>query len=161
MKSSEEMSDQAGALHTETRSLGEDQRPWILLGLGLFAVGIASWQPIPAGVWHDDGTYMLIGNALAGGHGFSYYGVTGAPPATKFPPVYPLVLAAIWTVTRSIGAATLVASSLNVGLIAAAGALFGRTLHRTAGLPLGLSLAVAGLGFASTDLVRTALIPLS
>ncbi|MGB1779427.1 MAG: hypothetical protein ACPHQP_07720, partial [Longimicrobiales bacterium] len=49
----------------------------------------------------------------------------------------------------------------NVGFLAAAGALFGRLLHRTAGLPLGLSLAAAATGFVSTDVMRTALIPLS
>ena len=143
------------------RPVGEERWPWILLGLGLFGVGVASWRAVPAGVWHDDGTYMLIGKALAGGHGFSYEGVAGAPPATKFPPVYPLSLAAIWIVTRTIGPATLVATFLNIGFVAAAGALFGRLLHRTAGLPLGLSLIVAAAGFASTDVVRTALVPLS
>lgn len=142
-------------------SLGEQWRPWILLGLGLLGVGIACWRPLPAGVWHDDGTYMLIAKALSEGHGFVYQGVAGTPPATKFPPGYPLTLAALWTLTGSIGMATLAATLLNVGFLAAAGALFGRLLHRTAGLPLGLSLAVAATGFVSTDVMRTALIPLS
>ena len=141
--------------------MGEKWWPWILLGLGLFGVGIASWRPVPAGIWHDDGVYMLIGKALAGGHGFVYDGVSGTPPATKFPPGYPLALAAIWTLTRSIGMATLAATFLNMGLLSAAGALFGRMLHRTVGLSVGLSLTIAAMGFASTDVVRTALTPLS
>lgn len=139
----------------------DERWPWILLGLGLLGVGVASWRPVPAGVWHDDGTYMLIGKALAGGHGFTYDGVVGAPPATKFPPVYPLTLAAIWTVTRSIGAATLIATFINIALVAAAGAWFGRVLHRDAKLPLAVSLVVAAAGFASTDVIRTAVVPLS
>ena len=136
-------------------------RPWILVGLGLLGVGLASWRPVPAGVWHDDGVYMLLGKSLAEGHGLVYHGVAGTPPATKFPPGYPLVLGALWSLTRSIGAVTLLATLLNLGLIAAAGALFGRTLHRAVGLPVSVSVITAVMGFASTDVVRTALIPLS
>lgn len=135
--------------------------PWIVLGLLLFGVTFSSWRPVPAGVWHDDGAYMLIGKAIADGHGFSYHGVVGSPPATKFPPLFPLTLAAVWTVFRSIGAATFAATFLNIGLLASAGALFGRLLHRQLGLPLVLSAGTAAIGFASTDVVRTALVPLS
>lgn len=142
-------------------SIGEETKPWILLGLALFGVGIASWYPVPTGIWHDDGAYMLIAKALAGGYSFTYEGVVGAPPATKFPPLYPITLAGIWTLTRSIGPATLVSTILNIGLLATAGALFGRFLYRSANLPLGLSLAVAAMGFASADVVRTALLALS
>ena len=160
MLSHEESSGPIGASPSEG-SAGEKWWPWILLGLGLFGVGIACWRPVPAGVWHDDGTYMLIAKALAEGHGFVYHGVAGTPPATKFPPVYPLTLAALWTLTGSIGMATLAATLLNVGFLAAAGALFGRLLYRTAGLSLGLSLVIAATGFVSTDVMRTAVIPLS
>jgi len=150
-----------GGSAVDDGAIAEDTKPWVLLGLALFGVGIASWYPVPAGVWHDDGTYMLIAKALAGGHGFTYEGVVGAPPAVKFPPLYPMTLAGIWTLTRSIGPATLVSTFLNIGLLAVAGALFGRVLHRSADLPVRLSVAVAALGFASTDVVRTALLPLS
>ena len=152
---------EAGESAADHGATQEEAKPWILLGLALFGVGIASWYPVPAGVWHDDGAYMLIAKALAGGHGFTYEGVVGAPPAVKFPPLYPMTLAGIWTLTRSIGPATLVSTFLNIGLLAAAGALFGRFLHRSANLPLRLSLTVAAIGFASTDVVRTALLPLS
>lgn len=135
--------------------------PYVLLGLALVSIGIAAWRPIPAGVWHDDGVYMLVGKALAEGHGFSYAGVVGAPPAAKFPPGYPLLLGALWTVFGSIGAVTLAATFLNLGFLAIAGGLFAWTLRATTGLSLRMSLAAAGLGFVSTDLLRTALVPLS
>lgn len=135
--------------------------PFLLLGLGLFAVGVAAWRPIPAGVWHDDGVYMLVGKALAEGQGLTYAGVVGQPPAAKFPPFYPLVLGAIWTVFHSIGAVTMVATFLNLALLAAAGALFARALVSAGVLGLGPALAVGGLAYASTDVLRTALLTLS
>ena len=37
--------------------------PWayIVLGIALMVLGISFWRPVPAGVWHDDGVYLLIG----------------------------------------------------------------------------------------------------
>jgi len=122
---------------------------------------VAAWRPIPAGVWHDDGVYMLVGQALAGGHGLVYEGVAGTPPAAKFPPMYPGLLAVLWGIFGTIGAVTLVATLLNIAFLATAGALFAKALHASTALSLRMSLAAAGLGFASTDVVRTALVPLS
>lgn len=135
--------------------------PFILLGLGLFAVGVAAWRPIPAGVWHDDGVYMLVGKALAQGQGLTYAGVVDQPPAAKFPPLYPLVLGAIWAAFDSIGPVTIVATFLNFALLAAAGALFAGALVSSGVLALGPALAVGALAYASTDVLRTALLTLS
>lgn len=135
--------------------------PFLLLGLAILGVGVAAWRPVPAGVWHDDGVYMLVGKALAGGHGLTYQGVVGTPPAAKFPPLYPGLVALLWTVFRGIGAVTLAATLLNLAFLATAGALFAKTLHEGTGLSMRMSLAAAGLGFVSTDLLRTALVPLS
>ena len=82
--------------------------PWLLLGLGLLGVGFAAWRPVPAGVWHDDGVYMLVGKALAQGHGLVYDGVAGSPPAAKFPPAYPARLALLWATRGRIGPAQVV-----------------------------------------------------
>lgn len=135
--------------------------PFLLLGLGLFAVAVAAWRPIPAGVWHDDGVYMLVGKALAEGQGLTYAGVVDRPPAAKFPPLYPLVLGAVWTVFGSIGPVTVVATFLNFALLAAAGALFAGALVSTGVLALGPALAVGALAYSSTDVLRAALLTLS
>lgn len=104
---------------------------------------------------------MLVGKALAGGHGLIYQGVVDAPPAAKFPPGYPALLAVLWLTLRNIGTVTLVATVLNVTLLAAGAGLFAKALRDSAGLSTRMSVAAAGLGFACTDLVRTALVPLS
>lgn len=106
-------------------------------------------------MWHDDGVYMLVGKALAEGHGFSYQGVVGAPPAVKFPPVYPLLVAGAWTVFRDIGAVTLALTLANLGFLAGAGALLARALRTGAGLPRPMALVAGGLAIVSADVLRT------
>lgn len=135
--------------------------PYILVGLGVLGVGVAAWRPVPAGVWHDDGVYMLMGEALAQGHGLVYEGVAGTPPAAKFPPLYPVVLALLWRLFGDIGPVTMAATLLNVAFLAVAAGLFTKALAEGAGMSIRASAAVAGLAFVSTDLVRTALVPLS
>ncbi|HKJ02068.1 MAG TPA: hypothetical protein VJ997_06420, partial [Longimicrobiales bacterium] len=75
--------------------------PFLLLALGLLGVGLSFWRPIPVGVWHDDGVYMLIGQSLGQGEGLRYTGVPGNPPAVKFPPLYPGLLGILWTLLGS------------------------------------------------------------
>jgi len=135
--------------------------PFVLLGLALLGVGLSYWRPIPAGVWHDDGVYMLIGKALAGGAGLHYQGVPGSPPAVKFPPAYPAMLAALWLALRTVGRVTLAAGLLNLVFVAGAGGLFAWALHRGARLGRGTAVGVAALGFVSADVWRYALVPLS
>ena len=64
---------------------------------------VAWWASVPyvVGVWHDDGVYALLGRAIATGEGFHYTQLPGAPAATHYPPVYPLVLAGVWRLAPS------------------------------------------------------------
>ncbi|HSW28718.1 MAG TPA: hypothetical protein VLH75_04395 [Longimicrobiales bacterium] len=135
--------------------------PFLLLALGLLGVGLAYWRPVPAGVWHDDGVYMVIGEALSQGHGLRYGGVPGELPAVKFPPLYPGLLGLLWVVLGSVGPVTLAAELLNLLLLAAAGGLLAWALHVGAGLRRREALAVGALAFISADVWRTALVPLS
>jgi hypothetical protein len=104
---------------------------------------------------------MLVGKALSGGHGFVYDGVAGSPPAAKFPPGYPLLLSVLWTLLGEIGPVTFAATMLNLLFLAGAGALFAKALREGAGVPLWPALIAAAIGFTATDLIRTALVPLS
>lgn len=135
--------------------------PFALLGAGVLCVALAAWRPVPAGVWHDDGVYMLVGRALAEGHGLHYQGVVSAPPAVKFPPIYPLFLAGLWTIFGEIGAVTLAATLANLVFVALAAVLFARSLHVAGGVPLPVALAAGGLGVVSSDVLRTTSVPLS
>ena len=80
-------------------------RPATLLpGLVVVVAVLVAWwagTPYVVGVWHDDGVYALLGRAIASGHGFHYTQLPGAPAATHYPPLYPLLLAAVWRVAPS------------------------------------------------------------
>jgi hypothetical protein len=50
------------------------------------------------GVFHDDGIYVTTARAIAEGEGYRQVGHPGQPPETKFPYLYPFVLAQIWRI---------------------------------------------------------------
>lgn len=52
--------------------------------------------PGVAGVYHDDGIYIATAKSLASGHGYRLINLPGAPLQTKYPPLYPVLLAFIW-----------------------------------------------------------------
>lgn len=61
------------------------------------AVAASLVAPYPAGIFHDDGVYLVLAKALASGNGYRYLHLPGAPLATHYPPGYPLLLALLWT----------------------------------------------------------------
>jgi hypothetical protein len=73
----------------------ESLAPWLLCGV-VFATAVWAAQPYPVGVFHDDGVYVTLAKAIAGGDGFRYLNLPGSPFATHYPPAYPLLLAALW-----------------------------------------------------------------
>lgn len=88
-----------GPLSVERRAVPVPAREWpawVALAFVLAMAGRMVWRPVAPGVWHDDGVYLLLARALAEGEGYAYDGVPGAPPAAKFPPGYPLILAGLW-----------------------------------------------------------------
>jgi hypothetical protein len=99
-------------------------RPATLLpGLAVVVAGLVAWwagMPYVVGVWHDDGVYALLGRAIASGHGFHYTQLPGAPAATHYPPLYPLLLAAVWRVAPSFPDNIAAFLALNAMLVGAA-----------------------------------------
>jgi len=64
----------------------------------VLVVGAARIAPRACGVFHDDAIYVSTAQALAEGKGYRLIGVPGAPLQTKYPVLYPAVLAAVWRV---------------------------------------------------------------
>jgi hypothetical protein len=88
-----------GAIAAPTSRVRATQ--WIVpLLVAVLAVRVASWAwaPYLVGVFHDDGVYALLARAIASGNGFHYTQLPGAPAATHYPPLYPLMLAAAWRI---------------------------------------------------------------
>lgn len=56
-----------------------------------------TWRDAPhAGIYHDDGLYLVTARALAEGRGYRIESLPDQPYQTKFPPLYPTLLAAAW-----------------------------------------------------------------
>jgi hypothetical protein len=71
--------------------------PWIAAVVALVA-GLATMTSDPVGVFNDDGIYLLTARALAEGQGYVYPHLPGTPAAIHYPPIWPVLLAAVWKV---------------------------------------------------------------
>ncbi len=70
---------------------------WVAALVALLAA-LATMTADPIGVFNDDGIYLLTAKALAEGQGYVYPHLPGTPPAIHYPPVWPMLLAAVWKV---------------------------------------------------------------
>lgn len=134
--------------------------PWAVAALTL-GLGLSIWAWFPPGIWHDDGVYVLLGRALADGEGFRYSGVPGAFLATKFPPLFPLALALIWSVAPELPENAVLLSAANLVFLAVGSGTFVLYSRRIFRLPLPWVLGAAALVWLSPALWRVAMVPLS
>lgn len=85
------------------------------------AVAASLVAPYPVGIFHDDGVYLVLAKSIASGNGYRYLHLPGSPIATHYPPAYPLLLAALWTLApRFPGNLTIIllANAALLGLVA-------------------------------------------
>ncbi|MDQ2948822.1 MAG: hypothetical protein M3Y27_23250 [Acidobacteriota bacterium] len=55
------------------------------------------WRAMPhLGFYHDDGIYWIGAKSLAEGHGYKILSIPGQPFQTKYPPLFPALLALAW-----------------------------------------------------------------
>lgn len=119
----------------------ERRAPWAAALVALVA-GLLTMTSDPIGVFNDDGIYLLTAKALASGQGYVYPHLPGTPPAIHYPPVWPLLLAAVWKLAPAFPASIVWFKLLNpviTSLAAAGTTVLGRRL-------LGLPWWVAFLG---------------
>lgn len=69
-----------------------------IVAVVVLLVTVRSQEPVGAGVYYDDGAYLALARSLAEGDGYAYSNLPDAVPGVKYPPAYPLVLAATWKV---------------------------------------------------------------
>jgi len=73
--------------------------PALLLSLALVPSAWLAWKARDAphlGYFHDDGLYWVCAKSLAEGGGYRIESLPGSPAQTKYPPLYPLLLAGVW-----------------------------------------------------------------
>jgi hypothetical protein len=68
------------------------------LTLAVLLLGAASFRRVPGvtGVVHDDGVYVATARALATGQGYRLINLPDEPRQTKYPILYPALLAVVW-----------------------------------------------------------------
>jgi hypothetical protein len=70
----------------------------LILGTGSFGVLAWRYRHIPhIGRFDDDAVYLACAKSLRDGHGYRLASFPGEPAETKFPPIFPALLAAAWT----------------------------------------------------------------
>ncbi|TWT41149.1 hypothetical protein RAS1_38420 [Phycisphaerae bacterium RAS1] len=67
-----------------------------IIALSLVYWGVAALSPVAIGQWQDDGIYVCTAKALAEGRGYRHIQIPGEPWQTKYPILYPALLAAAW-----------------------------------------------------------------
>lgn len=77
---------------------------------------ILSHAPLLTGTWEDDGIYLLTGKALAEGRGYRHTEFPGEPWQTKYPILYPLLVAGLWCVAPDYPANVIVARVVGTAL---------------------------------------------
>jgi len=123
----------------------------VLVAAVALAIAVAAIPNWPAGVFQDDGIYVILGKALATGEGYRYLNLPGAPYATHYPPGYPLFLAALWKMSPRFPQNVAMFTFANAGFLA----LAAWGTFRFARIRLGLS----ALGGAAVAIAGTVSIP--
>jgi hypothetical protein len=114
-----------------------------LLAVAVVAIGLLVLSPAPVGVYFDDGVYAILGKSLAAGEGLRNLTLPGSPPATRFPPGYPLLLAGLWRLWPAFPENVAVFKFVNVALLGVAAAIACRfAIER---LPVGRAVAILAL----------------
>lgn len=70
----------------------------LFTALVVLAVAIAVISPQPAGVFWDDGVYLVSARSLAHGEGYQFSNLPGSPGAVHFPPLWPALLSIVWRI---------------------------------------------------------------
>lgn len=93
------------------------QRPILVL---LAAAALSLWlmhkAPSGHGSWVDDGVYLSTGQSLAQTGSYRQPTLPGSPWQTKYPPLWPVVLAVAWSIAPSLDGACRAAMWLTSGM---------------------------------------------
>jgi len=78
------------------------QRAMIAVWLAaVAAIWVVAWLAPGIGLYHDDAVYLVTAKALALGHGYTIDSLPVPIPQTKYPPVFPAILALFTLVSEN------------------------------------------------------------
>jgi hypothetical protein len=77
---------------------GDQRDKLIVTTLFLLVLVMGYWRMVPevCGAFHDDGIYVITAKALAQGQGYRLIYLPNSPIQTKYPILYPALLAVVW-----------------------------------------------------------------
>src|SRR6185503_6101947 len=134
-----------------------------LIAVAAIVLAVQSANPRITGLYHDDGVYLATARSLAETASYRLINVPGSPRQTKYPPIYPLLLATAWKVAPAFPQNLPLLKSVNALLLGAVVLLTYAWLTRLHGLgpavrvTLVLLVATAPGLFWLTDLVLSEL----
>jgi hypothetical protein len=102
------------------RSRSLEEFALLALCLALGAVAVTTLTPGIVGLFHDDGLYVASAKALAERGEYRLLSLPGQPIQTKYPPLYPALLAVLWRAMPRFPDNVLWLKAMNCGFVAAA-----------------------------------------
>ncbi len=98
---------------------------WLGLLAGFAALAYYLMRPEVVGFLYDDGMYLMVAKALAQGHGYRLMEIVDQPYFYKYPPLFPLLLAAGWLINPHFPQNIVWLKSINILLATGTLALWG------------------------------------
>lgn len=94
---------------------------------------------------HDETLYMSSARSIAEGNGYTAPNLPGAPPQTKYPPLYSAVLSVLWRLAPDLNGAVTTAQMLNIvlGMVWLLGIFFWTQSRSGDNVALGVTAVVA------------------
>src|SRR3989441_4444268 len=134
-------------LHQTTlKSLLAHREPLVVAGLVFLAhLVLRAADRILVGAFNDDGAYVALGKALAGGMGYRLIYLVGDPVAVKDPPRLPLLIAVPWNLFGTLAGVRATLGLLNpLASGAAAGMIWWIGRRKLGAAPAVLALCAIG-----------------
>ena len=134
-----------------------------LIAVAAIVLAVESTNARITGLYHDDGVYLATAQSLAETSSYRLIDIPGSPQQTKYPPVYPLLLAAVWKLAPAFPQNLWLLKSVNALLLGAIVLLTYAWLTRLHGLSptvrvtVALLVATAPGLFWLTDLILSEL----
>src|SRR5256885_2362783 len=132
--------------NTTLKSVLAHREPLIVGGLVVLAhLALRAADRILSGAFNDDGAYVALGKALAGGLGYRLIYLVGDPVAVKYPPGLPLLIAVPWKLFGTLAGVRATIALLNpLASGAAAGMIWWIGRRRLGAAPAVLGLCAVG-----------------
>ena len=131
-----------------------------LVASAVFVAVMIIPAPCMVGAYQDDGVYLVTAKALADGQGYRHLELPGEPFQTKYPILYPLLLALIWRIFPNFPDNVTVIQLVNITLWTAGSWIAYRLMRRVWELPWWLPACGVLLVFPNTmmlGLLQTAM----